>query len=81
MPYFEPFDSRDDLLPDAQLKGEIAHVRKLSGIQAALYDQEMVYHRFLDDTGRRQRAVYADGTAITVDFDRGTYTIGRVDEC
>lgn len=52
MPYFEPFDSRDDLLPDTQLKKEIAHVRRLAKIQAALCDQEMVCHRFLDETGR-----------------------------
>lgn len=77
MPYFEPFDSRDDLLPDVQLKKEIAHVRRLAKIQAALCDQEMVCHRFLDETGRCQRTVYADGTAITVDFDRGTYTVHR----
>ena len=81
MPYFEPLDSRDDLLPDSLLRKEIAHVRKLAEIQAALFDQEMVYHRFLDDTGRRQQAVYANGTMITVDFDCGTYTIGRKDPC
>lgn len=75
MPYFEPLDSRDDLLPDAQLKEEIARVRRLSEIQAALFDQEMVRHRFLDETGRRQETVYADGTVIRVDFDRGTYRV------
>ena len=75
MPYFEPLDSRDDLLPDAQLKEEIARVRRLSEIQAALFDQEMVRHRFLDETGRRQETVYADGTVIRVDFNRGTYRV------
>lgn len=81
MPYFEPFDSRDDLLPDEQVRGEITHVQKLAKLQAALYDQEMVSHRFLDEGGRRQQTVYADGTAITADFDRGTYTVGREDKC
>lgn len=75
MPYFEPLDSRDDLLPDAQLKEKIARVRRLSEIQAALFDQEMVRHRFLDETGRRQETVYADGTVIRVDFDRDTYRV------
>lgn len=77
MPYFEPFDRRDDLLPDVHLKKEIAYVQRLAQIQAALFNQEMLYHRFLDRTGRQQEAGYADGTVIRVDFAHGTYSVKR----
>jgi hypothetical protein len=36
---------------------------------------EMTRHEFLDDTHRRERTTFADGTTVTVDWDAGTYTI------
>lgn len=37
--------------------------------------QEMVNHEFLDASRRRQRATYADGTSVTVDFNTREYRI------
>ena len=80
MPYFEPFDGQDDLIPAEALEQEIARVQPLANLQAKLFDREMIQHRFLDNTLRRQRAVYADGTVITVDFECNTYTIGKAEQ-
>ena len=86
MPYFHPFAQTDmkigndnrsadmELLSDAALQAEIKRVLPLAALQEKLYNQEMVRHEFLGST-RRQRTTYADGTAITVDFEKGTYTV------
>lgn len=36
---------------------------------------EMTNHEFLDQSRRKQRTTYADGTTVTVDFDSGDYKI------
>lgn len=36
---------------------------------------EMTKHEFLDDTHRKQRTTFADGTTITADFDKDTFEI------
>lgn len=78
MPYFEPYeDGNRVLLPEKKLSEEISRVNKLTEIQASLYNQEMVSHKFLDTSCQRQQATYADGTKIMVDFSRGTYEIRR----
>ena len=86
MPYFHPFAQTDmkigndnrsadmELLSDAALQAEIKRVLPLTALQEKLYNKEMVKHEFLGST-RRQRTTYADGTAITVDFEKGTYTV------
>lgn len=86
MPYFHPFAQTDmkigndnrsadmELLSDAALQAEIKRVLPLAALQEKLYNQEMVRHEFLGST-RRQRATYADGTTVTVDFEKGTYTV------
>ena len=88
MPYISLFgtstekigtDSRTsdtDLLDDSDLALEIARVKPLSNLQAKLYNKEMVSHEFLGSY-RRQKAVYSDGTVITIDLDKGTYEIGE----
>lgn len=85
MPYFKPFgvgtakigtDNRTAdaaILDDEKLKTEIARIKPLADLQAKLYNKEMVRHEFLGSV-RRQRAVYSDGTTVTVDFDKNTYT-------
>ncbi len=80
MPYFDPLDDHDDLIPSEALEKEIARVQQLACIQAKLFDCEMIQHRFLDHSLRRQQAVYSDGTVITVDFERNTYSIRRVEQ-
>ena len=86
MPYFHPFAETDmkigndnrsadmELLSDAALQAEIKRVLPLTALQEKLYNKEMVKHEFLGST-RRQRATYADGTTITVDFEKDTYTV------
>lgn len=86
MPYFHPFAQTDmkigndnrsadmELLSDAALQAEIKRVLPLAALQEKLYNQEMVRHEFLGST-RRQRTTYADGTTITVDFEKDTYTV------
>lgn len=88
MPYINPFgtgttkigsDSRTtdtELLSDDKLKREIARVKPLAKLQAKLYNKEMLRHEFLGSP-RRQRAVYSDGTVITIDLDKNTYDIGN----
>lgn len=86
MPYFHPFAQTDrkigndnrsadmELLPEAELKAEIARVLPLTALQEKLYNKEMVRHEFLGST-RRQRTTYADGTTVTVDFEKDTYAV------
>ena len=86
MPYISPFgtgigkigtDNRTtdtELLDDENLKKEIARVKPLADLQAKLYNKEMVKHEFLGST-RRQKAIYSDGTTVTVDLDKNTYSI------
>lgn len=86
MPYLHPFGEKNftigndnrsadvELLPNDALEKEIERVKRLTGLQARLYNTEMLRHEFLNGT-RRQRTVYADGTEITADFEKGTWEI------
>lgn len=81
MPYLEPFDKNDRLLPQAELDMELRRIRELCELQARLYDKEMVSHQFVNGNPRRQQTVYADGTVITVDFNQNTYQIEEQTSC
>ena len=86
MPYIHPYgnelkkigtDNRTadvGMMNDAELKKELARIRPLCELQAKLYNKEMVKHEFLGSY-RIQKAVYADGTTVTIDLDKGTYKI------
>lgn len=75
LPYFHPFNEEEtDLLSDAEIRREIETVKPLAGLQARLYNKEMVRHEFLGGYAR-QKAVYSDGTAVIVDFDHNFYEI------
>jgi len=56
-------------------KEELAKVRKMCDLHKRVGLLEMTNHEFLDPSRRRQRATFADGTTVTVDFDSGKYTI------
>ncbi len=60
-----------------QLKEQIRMVNEIAKINESLYNQELVNHEFLDKNYRIQRTTFADGTKITVDFDKDTYKIER----
>lgn len=87
MPYLHPYGETDmkigndprsadiELLPDSELEKEIGRVKPLTELQARLYNKEMVSHKFLDDTYKKQQTVYSDGTVVTVDTQSGAYEI------
>jgi len=50
-------------------------VRAAADLNARCGALEMIRHELLDSAGRVQRATYADGTQVTVDFDAKTYSI------
>ena len=74
-PYFAPYGKDGKLLEDGELKERIKKVKEICAIEKKLYNKELTEHRFLDSTGRKQQAVYSDGSVITVDFNKNTYYI------
>lgn len=54
---------------------QVARVREAAQLAEHCAHLEMVNHEFLDETLRKQRATYAGGTTVTVDFDSGEYDI------
>jgi len=57
----------------------IARVKEACELNRHCATSEMVNHEFLDapESYRRQRAAYANGTVVTVDFDTKQYTIEK----
>ena len=51
-------------------------IREALALQERLAFTEMARHEFLDETYRRQRSTFADGTTVTVDFDANRWEIG-----
>ncbi len=54
---------------------EIARVMTACRSAERLTHARMIRHEFLNDTCRRQRTIWSDGTVIEVDFDTDTYVI------
>jgi hypothetical protein len=54
---------------------ELERVRTMCALNARLALVELVGHEFLDGALHRQRFTYADGTAVTIDLDSGTWEI------
>lgn len=54
---------------------QIARMKEAAALNTRCATSELVSHEFLDDSYRKQRAIYADGTRVTVDFAAKTYTI------
>lgn len=86
MPYIHPYgnelkkigtDNRTadvGMMNDDELKKELERIAPLCELQAKLYNKEMIKHEFLGSY-RVQKAVYSDGTTVTIDLDKGTYKI------
>jgi hypothetical protein len=55
----------------------LARVEEARALAERCAFSEMTQHEFLDDTFRKQRTTFADGTQIEVDFDAKTYEIIR----
>ncbi|MCA9448028.1 MAG: hypothetical protein KC931_13000, partial [Candidatus Omnitrophica bacterium] len=56
-----------------QSKEQIEKVNKVAALARRLAFAEMVNHEFLDDSKRKQRTTYSDGTKVTVDFETKEY--------
>ena len=54
----------------------MALMREALELQEKLAHTEMLRHEFLDNTYRRQRSTFADGTTVTVDFEENIWEIG-----
>lgn len=54
---------------------ELEQVRTVTALHRRVALQEMTRHEFLDAGRRRQRTTFADGTRVTVDFDRDTWSV------
>ncbi len=59
---------------DAETVRAVRRVCELAGRTAC---SEMVRHEFVDSGRRRQRTVFADGTAVEADLDAGTFSVSR----
>lgn len=54
---------------------QIERVREICALGEHLNTQDMVNHEFLDDARRIQRTTFADGTKVTVDFEKKAYKV------
>jgi hypothetical protein len=60
------------LTPD---DAELERARALCALHRRVGRLEMTRHEFLDDSHQLQRSTFADGTAVTVDFETGSLEI------
>jgi hypothetical protein len=54
---------------------ELARVRAMSALNERVGLLEMTNHEFLDESYRKQRTTFADGTKVTIDLDSDTFEI------
>jgi len=54
---------------------ELVRVRTMSALQERVGLLEMTNHEFLDESFRKQRTTFADGTKVTIDLDSDTFEI------
>lgn len=54
---------------------ELSQVRTMCALNARVGLLELVRHEFLEESFRRQRFIYADGTVVTIDLDAGTWNV------
>jgi hypothetical protein len=59
--------------PGAQT--DVETVRRMAALHKRVGKIEMTNHEFLDKDRRKERTTFADGTTVTVDWDRKTATI------
>lgn len=60
---------------EEQLTREIERYKVVAELQEKVARCEMVSHTFLDDSYKKQKAVFSDGTEVTIDLSNGTYDI------
>ena len=57
------------------LDHQIERYQIVAELQEKVARCEMVKHEFLDENYKWQKAVYSDGTEVTIDLEKGTYSI------
>jgi hypothetical protein len=82
-----PYLERDGAYPnvDGSFEGDVQFTmeekvqrcKAVTDLHLQVAKQEMVSHAFLDDTYRVQRTVFADGTEVTIDLNKGSYTVTK----
>ncbi len=58
-----------------QTGNNLEQIRGMAALHKRVGLLEMTNHEFLDKNYRKKRATFADGTTVTVDWDRNTVTI------
>lgn len=53
----------------------IADVKEACALSQKLAKTQMIRHEFLDNSHRKQRTIWSDGTVVEVDFDANTYSV------
>jgi hypothetical protein len=56
-------------------KEELVRVRRMSALNKRVGLLEMTNHEFLDESHRKQRTTFADGTKVTIELDSNTFEI------
>ena len=59
--------------PDSGL--DMNMLKLINALHKRLALQEMTNHEFIDDTYKKERTTFADGTTVTVDREAGTFDI------
>lgn len=73
MPYIT-----DTALPDeSELDDKLARCRVVSEFNRRVAFSELVSHELLTPDGLKRRSTFADGSVVTVDFERETYEISK----
>ncbi len=54
---------------------ELTQVRTMCALNERVGLLEMTKHEFLDDSHRRQRTTFADGTTVTIDLDSDSFSV------
>ncbi len=54
---------------------QVTRVNEAAALARRCAFEEMTNHEFLDDTHRKQRTTFGDGSSVTVDFDTKEYSI------
>lgn len=70
-PYLSEFDNDDEM------KKSIENVKEVCNVEKQVYNAELISHKFLDGTYRRQQTAFSNGIKITVDFDKQTYKVEK----
>ena len=54
---------------------DVETIRRMAALHKRVGKIEMTNHEFLDKDRRKERTTFADGTTVTVDWDKKTATI------